>query len=121
MPYYAAERLDTGINPLPVGVAYHNQRYTIAPTGSPLYRRGFLSAEQSGVGGCGCGLGADEPKTEEAGGVLGMLTSDLARASFALGAAYLASTKNRSVVGWLVGGALLGPLALVVAFLPPKR
>ena len=66
MPYYAKERLDTGTLPLPVGVASRNQRYDIAPTGMPLYRRGYTTSKKRGMGCGGCGLGTTAHEAGEA-------------------------------------------------------
>lgn len=39
-----------------------------------------------------------------------------------IGAAMIASSKNRSAIGWLLGGFLLGPLGLlIVGFMSPNK
>lgn len=39
-----------------------------------------------------------------------------------IGAAIIAGSKNRSAIGWLFGGILLGPIGiLIVGFMPPVK
>lgn len=53
--------------------------------------------------------------------VLRGATHPLAQLSALVAAPLIALAKGRSVIGWLYLGALLGPLAMAVALLPPLR